>query len=152
VILISQETTDQDHRAISVPLTLDASGIRRSITGSPRPSSDRVARLITAICKQALAPYKRGVSGSNPLAPTRQHSFLEIAGRGLVLDVCPISNVRTGAVASLAEHPLAELVAAGVSRSVSTDAPGDVRDRLDCRLRGSRLARRRSARGGRRNG
>jgi aminodeoxyfutalosine deaminase len=47
----------------------------------------------------------------------------ELAARGTVLDVCPISNVRTGAVASLAEHPLPALVAAGVACSVSTDDP-----------------------------
>jgi aminodeoxyfutalosine deaminase len=47
----------------------------------------------------------------------------ELAGRGTVLDVCPISNLRTGAVASLQEHPLPALVAAGVSCSVSTDDP-----------------------------
>jgi aminodeoxyfutalosine deaminase len=47
----------------------------------------------------------------------------EIAGRGLVLDVCPLSNLRTGAVASLAEHPLPRLVAAGVRCSISTDDP-----------------------------
>ena len=40
-----------------------------------------------------------------------------------MLDVCPISNVRTRAVASLAEHPLPALVAAGVACSVSTDDP-----------------------------
>jgi aminodeoxyfutalosine deaminase len=40
-----------------------------------------------------------------------------------VLDVCPLSNLRTGAVASLAEHPLPELVAAGVQCSISTDDP-----------------------------
>lgn len=40
-----------------------------------------------------------------------------------MLDVCPISNVRTGAVASLDEHPLRELAAAGVRCSVSTDDP-----------------------------
>jgi aminodeoxyfutalosine deaminase len=47
----------------------------------------------------------------------------EIAGRGTVLDVCPISNLRTGAVASLAEHPLPRLVSAGVQCSISTDDP-----------------------------
>jgi aminodeoxyfutalosine deaminase len=47
----------------------------------------------------------------------------EIAGRGTVLDVCPLSNLRTGAVASLAEHPLPQLVAAGVHCSISTDDP-----------------------------
>jgi aminodeoxyfutalosine deaminase len=47
----------------------------------------------------------------------------EIAGRRLVLDVCPISNLRTGAVRSLDEHPLPQLVAAGVACSISTDDP-----------------------------
>jgi aminodeoxyfutalosine deaminase len=47
----------------------------------------------------------------------------ELAGRGTVLDVCPLSNVRTGAVASLEEHPLPQLVAAGVLCSISTDDP-----------------------------
>lgn len=47
----------------------------------------------------------------------------ELADRGVVLDVCPISNVRTRVVASLAEHPLPDLVAAGVACSVSTDDP-----------------------------
>ena len=40
-----------------------------------------------------------------------------------MLDVCPISNLRTGVVGSLAEHPLPELVAAGIACSVSTDDP-----------------------------
>ena len=47
----------------------------------------------------------------------------ELAGRGTVLDVCPLSNLRTNAVASLEEHPLPELVAAGVRCSISTDDP-----------------------------
>ena len=47
----------------------------------------------------------------------------ELADRGTVLDVCPISNLRTGAVRSLAEHPLPQLVSAGVRCSISTDDP-----------------------------
>ena len=47
----------------------------------------------------------------------------ELAGRGTVLDVCPLSNLRTGNVRSLAEHPLPHLVAAGVRCSISTDDP-----------------------------
>ena len=47
----------------------------------------------------------------------------ELVARGTVLDVCPISNVRTGAVASLAEHPLPRLLDAGVLCSISTDDP-----------------------------
>ena len=47
----------------------------------------------------------------------------ELADRGIVLDVCPISNVRTKVVPSLAEHPLPDLVPAGVACPVSTDDP-----------------------------
>lgn len=47
----------------------------------------------------------------------------ELADRRVVLDVCPISNVRTRAVPSLSRHPLPELVAAGVVCSLSTDDP-----------------------------
>jgi aminodeoxyfutalosine deaminase len=47
----------------------------------------------------------------------------ELVARGTVLDVCPLSNLRTGAVASLHDHPLPRLVAAGVLCSISTDDP-----------------------------
>jgi aminodeoxyfutalosine deaminase len=47
----------------------------------------------------------------------------DIVDRGIVLDVCPISNVRTGVVRSLAEHPLPALVAAGVLCTINTDDP-----------------------------
>jgi aminodeoxyfutalosine deaminase len=47
----------------------------------------------------------------------------ELAAREIVCDVSPISNVRTGAVPSLGEHPLPRLVAAGVRCSISTDDP-----------------------------
>ena len=44
-------------------------------------------------------------------------------GRFAPFDVSPVSNFRTGAVASLAEHPLPKLVEAGVLCSISTDDP-----------------------------
>jgi aminodeoxyfutalosine deaminase len=47
----------------------------------------------------------------------------ELADRRIVLDVCPISNIRTGAVSSLDRHPLPQLVAAGAVCSLSTDDP-----------------------------
>jgi aminodeoxyfutalosine deaminase len=47
----------------------------------------------------------------------------ELAGRGVVLDVCLTSNLRTKVVASLADHPLPTLLRAGVGCSVSTDDP-----------------------------
>jgi aminodeoxyfutalosine deaminase len=47
----------------------------------------------------------------------------ELAEREIVLDVCPSSNVRTGVVRSLTEHPLPLLLEAGVACSISTDDP-----------------------------
>jgi len=47
----------------------------------------------------------------------------ELADRRIVLDICPLSNVRTKAVASLDVHPLPRLAAAGVLCSISTDDP-----------------------------
>jgi aminodeoxyfutalosine deaminase len=47
----------------------------------------------------------------------------EIASRRIVLDVCPISNLRTRVVSALEEHPLPQLLAAGAICSISTDDP-----------------------------
>jgi aminodeoxyfutalosine deaminase len=47
----------------------------------------------------------------------------ELAERGIVCDVTPVSNLRTGAVTSLDEHPLPAMLAAGVRCSISTDDP-----------------------------
>ena len=47
----------------------------------------------------------------------------ELAARGIVLDVTPVSNLRTRVVAALDEHPLRALAAAGVRCSISTDDP-----------------------------
>ena len=45
----------------------------------------------------------------------------EALSRGLHFEVCPSSNVHTGAVASLAEHPIGRMLDAGLSVSCSTD-------------------------------
>ena len=43
--------------------------------------------------------------------------------RGISLDVCPTSNVALQVVPSLAQHPLPELLRAGISVSLNTDCP-----------------------------
>jgi aminodeoxyfutalosine deaminase len=47
----------------------------------------------------------------------------EIVARGIVLDVCPTSNLRTGVVRAIGEHPLPALRAAGAQCTISTDDP-----------------------------
>jgi aminodeoxyfutalosine deaminase len=46
-----------------------------------------------------------------------------LAERQIMLEISPTSNVRTRSVASLAEHPLAMLVGAGVPVSINSDDP-----------------------------
>jgi adenosine deaminase len=44
--------------------------------------------------------------------------------RGVTLEMCPTSNLRTNAVASLAEHPAHRLLHDGVRVTINTDDPG----------------------------
>src|SRR5581483_1885743 len=44
--------------------------------------------------------------------------------RGVALEMCPTSNVRTNAVASIAEHPALRLLRQGVRVTINTDDPG----------------------------
>ncbi|CAN5865908.1 adenosine deaminase [soil metagenome] len=48
----------------------------------------------------------------------------ELVERGIPLEVCPTSNIRTRAVPSLAEHPWPTLVDAGVTVTLNSDDPG----------------------------
>ena len=47
----------------------------------------------------------------------------ELVDRGIVLDVCPTSNLRTRSVTDLAAHPLPALRAAGVACTINSDDP-----------------------------
>lgn len=59
------------------------------------------------------------------IAAARDPALLaHLAREGITLEVCPTSNVCTGVVATLAEHPLPVLLAAGVPVSLATDDPG----------------------------
>jgi aminodeoxyfutalosine deaminase len=58
------------------------------------------------------------------IAVARDEALLaEVAERGVVLEVCPTSNVRTRVVASYEEHPLRRLLDAGVAVTVNSDDP-----------------------------
>jgi aminodeoxyfutalosine deaminase len=56
-------------------------------------------------------------------AVTDPELLAHLRDSGVVLDVCPTSNLRTKAVGSLAEHPLPRLMAAGVRCTLNTDDP-----------------------------
>jgi adenosine deaminase len=54
-------------------------------------------------------------------SPAQQHLLHEAKALNLHLEICPTSNVHTGAAASIAEHPITALWQAGVSLSYHTD-------------------------------
>jgi adenosine deaminase len=63
-----------------------------------------------------------GVRLADALAPGGDRALFDrVLQRGLHLEVCPTSNVHTGAFASLAEHPVMALWRAGLSLSFHTD-------------------------------
>jgi adenosine deaminase len=58
------------------------------------------------------------------IAAARDERLLDrLREQAVPLEVCPTSNVRTRSVPSLAEHPLPELVAAGVVVTINSDDP-----------------------------
>jgi len=56
-----------------------------------------------------------------PLAIDDPELVRELAATGVWLDLCPTSNVQAGIVPTLADHPLARLLRAGVRVTLSTD-------------------------------
>jgi aminodeoxyfutalosine deaminase len=54
-----------------------------------------------------------------------------LAEHGIPLEVCPTSNLRTGAVREITAHPLPALIAAGVPVTLATDDPGMFHTDLD---------------------
>jgi adenosine deaminase len=46
-----------------------------------------------------------------------------LAERGVTVEACPVSNVRTQAVPSVAEHPLREFIGSGIRVTVNSDDP-----------------------------
>ncbi|HXH21693.1 MAG TPA: adenosine deaminase family protein [Dehalococcoidia bacterium] len=58
-----------------------------------------------------------------------------VRDEGIHVEMCPTSNVVTGAVARLGEHPIARALAAGVSISVNTDDPGAFGSTMDGEFR-----------------
>jgi aminodeoxyfutalosine deaminase len=58
-----------------------------------------------------------------------------LAEHAIPLEVCPTSNLRTGAVREIAAHPLPTLLAAGVPVTLATDDPGMFHTDLDAEYR-----------------
>lgn len=65
-----------------------------------------------------------GIQIANPKMNHSAEVLREVVRRGIVLEVCPTSNILTNAFSSMKEHALPRLRAAGVKVTVNTDDPG----------------------------
>ncbi|HEV3421542.1 MAG TPA: adenosine deaminase [Candidatus Acidoferrum sp.] len=81
------------------------------------------------------------------IAAIRDPALMEmLAERGIPLEICPASNLRTGAlgvqlrkdVVTMEEHPLAEIVRRGVPVTISTDDPAMFHTSLEEEYRNAR--------------
>lgn len=61
--------------------------------------------------------------GHGVAAATSPPTLKLLRERGTALEVCPTSNVQTGAAVSFAAHPLKKLLRAGAKASINTDDP-----------------------------
>jgi adenosine deaminase len=83
--------------------------------------ADSAERVLEA-ARLGAARVGHGVRLVDALASPAQAALVDEAkARGLHLEVCPTSNVHTGAAASIASHPITALWRAGVSLSYHTD-------------------------------
>ena len=96
-------------RDAGLPLTLHAG------------EADAAERVVEAV-RLGARRIGHGVRLVDALAdPARRALIDDVIGRDVHLEVCPTSNVHTGAAASLAAHPIAALWRAGLSLSFHTD-------------------------------
>jgi adenosine deaminase len=96
-------------RAAGLPLTLHAG------------EADEGLRVLEA-ARLGAARVGHGVRLADLIeCPQGAAVLQEVRERGLHLEVCPTSNVQTGAAASIAAHPIQALWRAGVSLSFHTD-------------------------------
>ena len=47
----------------------------------------------------------------------------EIREKGIAIETCPVSNLRTGAIKALKEHPIRSFINQGIKVSVNSDDP-----------------------------
>ena len=105
-----------DHRA-ALALCRDA-GLALTLHAG---EADTAERVVEAVCLGARR-IGHGVRLADALGdPARAALVEQVRERGVHLEVCPTSNLHTGAASSLARHPIAALWRAGVSLSFHTD-------------------------------
>lgn len=99
-------------------------GLRITVHAGEAPIASAADNVIVAMDRLGAERIGHGIQVANPEIPNSKKVLEEVARRGVLLELCPTSNVLTNAVQSVASHPLRRLREAGVKVSINTDDPG----------------------------
>lgn len=99
-------------------------GLHITVHAGEAPIPSAADNVTVAMDRLGAERIGHGIQIANPEIPNSKKVLEEVARRGVLLELCPTSNVLTNAVPSIATHPLRRLREAGVRVSVNTDDPG----------------------------
>lgn len=99
-------------------------GLHVTVHAGEAPIALAAENVIIAIDRLGAERIGHGIQIANSDIPNSKKALEEVARRGVLLELCPTSNVLTNAVKSVATHPLRRLREAGVKVSINTDDPG----------------------------
>ena len=99
----------------SVFLESEEEGIPRTLHGGEARGAESVREALEACHADRIGHGVRGFE--DPVL------MEEIVDRGIVLEMCPTSNIQTGAVDSLEHHPLKKFYDMGGKATINTDDP-----------------------------
>lgn len=101
-----------------------AKGLHITIHAGEAIIPSAAENVLTAIHQIGAERIGHGFQIGNPAIPRADEALRDVVRRGVVLEVCPTSNILTNAFGSIREHNLPRLREAGVLATVNTDDPG----------------------------
>jgi adenosine deaminase len=101
-----------------------SNGLRITIHAGEAPIASAADNVRVAIERLHAERIGHGIQIGNAAIPRSKETLEFVAKRGVLLEICPTSNILTNAVPSMDKHPLLRLREAGVKISINTDDPG----------------------------
>ena len=91
-----------------------AAGLRRTVHAGEAAGAESILEALQVLAAERI--------GHGARIEQSTHAIEEVRRREIALEMCPLSNYQTRAIAALAEHPIDRLLRRGLRVTVSTDA------------------------------